>query len=162
MGTISPQNHVVFLVAHGFDEAAAVSLVTQMRRAKLQVLWVGLDSEFVTGQWGTTLRPDFGFADLDTAAACPLVVLPGTPPSIDRLFAYHDVRVWLRSVLEGNYVAATTAAEAALQGVVFPDWEDHYLSQGAMTLMDYGRLLIDHVWGQTRGEAYVGDGIKLL
>ena len=80
MGTISPQNHVVFLVAHGFDEAAAVSLVTQMRRAKLQVLWVGLDSEFVTGQWGTTLRPDFGFADLDNGRCLPFGCFAGDTP----------------------------------------------------------------------------------
>lgn len=147
MSTISPLNHVVFLLAHGFDETVTVRLATQLRQARLPVLYVGLSAELVTGQWATTLRPDVAFADLDSEQPAPLVVLCGPSENIERLFAHTDVRVWVRMVLEGNYVATATA-QPALPGITFPDWGEHYLPQGKLGVRQYGRLLIDHVWSK--------------
>ena len=162
MSFVSPHNHVVFLLAYGFDEDVTIQLATQLRRAKLSVWFVGLDAALVTGQWGSTLLPDYGFMDLQADVACPLLVLPGPATSIQRLFAHEDVRTWVRFVLEGNYVGATATAEPALQGFDFPNWQAHYLPQGVLSVADYGRLLIDYAWNKTQaGEITKATGAYL-
>ena len=146
MGILSAHDRVVFLVAHGFDELVTVQLARFLRRYRVPVWLVGLDSELVTGQWLFTMRPDVYFADLDSGVACPLLVLPGPAACINRLLGNDGVAAWIRFVLEGNYVAAPAAAEAALPNITFPDWQAHYLPQGSLSLASYGRLLTDHVW----------------
>ena len=146
MNNISPANRVIILVAHGFDEAATAYMIAQMRRLGVAVSLVGLETELVTGQWELKLQTDFGFWDMVTDTPCPLLVLPGPAISVERLFRVPEVKVWVRKVLEGNYVAATIEAEHALEGFTFPDWESHYLPQGTFSLSAFTQMLIDYAW----------------
>ena len=134
-------------------------LAAQLRQVKLPVWYVGLESTLVTGLWGTTLLPDYGFADLLTDTACRLLVLAGPPAYVERLWGQTAVRRWVRFVLEGNYVAATAAAEPVVQSIVFPDWQAHYLPQGVLSVGAFGRLLIDYAWRGEPSEEPAGDEV---
>ena len=157
MSNISPANRVIILVEHGFDEATTFYLLKRLRRAQIKVSLVGPPSELVTGHWGVSVRPDFSFGDLLLEEACPLLILPGQPESVYRLLQERDIRLWIRFVLEGNYVAATETAEIALTGFTFPDWETNYLAQGALSLSAFSQLLIDYAWSKARQEVYHKD-----
>jgi hypothetical protein len=149
MSSVSPTNRVIILISHGCDEIATVYLFTRLRQAGLRVSLVGLDSTLILGHAGLSLRPEFSFWELMTTQACPLLILPGMPASIEHLFQEEDVRQWVRHVLDGNYVAATETAEPALTNITFPDLNLYYLPQGALSLAAFAELLINYAWEET-------------
>jgi protein deglycase len=75
---------VLVPLAQGCEELEAITIVDLLRRANIEVVTAGLDSQAVTASRGTVITPD---TDLDTALEddYDMVVLPGGLPGADYL-----------------------------------------------------------------------------
>jgi 4-methyl-5(b-hydroxyethyl)-thiazole monophosphate biosynthesis len=111
---------VLLLLAEGFEEIEAVTVVDLLRRAGIEVCSAALapDARFgsglVCGSHGIAMRADALLADVDDAGF-DMVVLPGGMPGAENL--KQDVRVLAlleRASSRGGYLAAICAAPSVL------------------------------------------------
>ena len=105
---------VLVPLAQGCEELEAITIIDLLRRAGIEVISAGLDSENVTASRGVKLIPD---NDLDSALKddYDMIVLPGGLPGAEHLD--NDDR--LKSALikmanDGKYIAAICAAPKVL------------------------------------------------
>ncbi len=103
------------LVADGFEEIEAVTVIDVLRRAGHQVIVAGVGGGRVaTGSHGIVIGIDAGVDSLD-ADGLDLVVLPGGMPGAKNLAADPKVITLLQSVHQlGGRVAAICAAPLVL------------------------------------------------
>jgi 4-methyl-5(b-hydroxyethyl)-thiazole monophosphate biosynthesis len=102
------------ILAEGFEELEAVTIVDVLRRAQVDARMASLGARTVTGSHGITLTADCSLAE---AAAEPweLVVLPGGMPGAARLRDSSEVQALLRAQdARGGRIAAICAAPIAL------------------------------------------------
>jgi len=105
---------VCVLLAEGFEEIEAVTIVDVLRRADVDVAIVGVSGIEVTGSHGITIRSDRTLGD-DTDHPWDLVVLPGGMPGASNLRDDERVQGLLRAQHDrGGRVAAICAAPIAL------------------------------------------------
>jgi 4-methyl-5(b-hydroxyethyl)-thiazole monophosphate biosynthesis len=102
----------IVVLAEGFEEIEAVTVVDILRRAGVEVEVIGLDALYVTGAHTITMKTDRILNDSEDVDA---VVLPGGLPGADNLAASEK----LRGVLEaqstaGRLVAAICASPACV------------------------------------------------
>lgn len=105
---------VCVLLAEGFEEIEAVSIIDVLRRAGVETTVVGVSGAWVTGSHGITLRAD---TSIQTArdVAWDLVVLPGGLPGATRLRDDPWVQALLRWQCDhGRGLAAICAGPIAL------------------------------------------------
>ena len=105
----------MILLAPGFEDLEAVTIIDLLRRAKFQVAVVSLREDEVTGTRGTRIGTDGNLALLDTHSLFDLIVMPGGQPGTDNLAA--DPRVidlLKRQAAAGRWVAALCAAPKVL------------------------------------------------
>lgn len=107
-------SRVLVLLAEGFEEIEAVTVVDLLRRAGIDVHTASLDGPRVTGSHGIVVLADEA---LDAVAAddFDMVVLPGGMPGATHL--KNDPRVislLRRYAAEGRYTAAICAAPSVL------------------------------------------------
>jgi len=105
---------VLVLLAEGFEEIEAVTVVDLLRRAGVEVHTASLDGPGVTGSHGVTVLADKA---LDAVAAddYEMIVLPGGMPGAMHL--KNDPRVislLRRYAAEGRFTAAICAAPSVL------------------------------------------------
>ena len=102
--------NVLVPLAQGCEELEAVTIIDLLRRAEINVITAGLDSQPVTCSRGTVLIPD---TDLDTALKddYDMVVLPGGLPGADHLD--NDERIKTLLIKMANSENFTTAICAA-------------------------------------------------
>lgn len=105
---------VCVLLAEGFEEIEAVTIIDVLRRAKIDTTTVGVGSDRVRGSHGIEVRAD---ATLDEIShdgwAC--VVLPGGIPGATNLQADERVQALLKAQhAGGGKLAAICAAPIAL------------------------------------------------
>lgn len=108
---------IAVLLAEGFEEIEAITVIDVLRRASFEVAIAAVDDhvETVTGAHGVSLRPDRILADL-VPEELDMVVLPGGMPGSANLAASEGVRRLLRAVYDrGGMLAAICAAPIALQ-----------------------------------------------
>ena len=100
---------VLVPLAQGCEELEAVTIVDLLRRAKIEVVTAGLDSEPVRGSRGTVLVPDTTLDDVVTTEF-DMVVLPGGLPGADHLAEDPRVIQILQNHASGGKVVAAICA----------------------------------------------------
>jgi 4-methyl-5(b-hydroxyethyl)-thiazole monophosphate biosynthesis len=106
--------NVCVLLAEGFEEIEAVTVIDVLRRADIDVATVGVSDVDVTGSHGITIHADRTLGD-DTDGGWDLVVLPGGMPGASNLRDDDRVQALVRAQYDrGGRVAAICAAPIAL------------------------------------------------
>lgn len=115
---------VLILLANGFEEIEAVTLIDVLRRAQIRVISAGLDREAVMGAHGIVIHADMVLSEV-VADVCDMVVLPGGMPGAKHLAESEAVMELLQAFDRDNKrIGAICAAPWALKnaGVL----KEHY------------------------------------
>ena len=105
----------MILLAPGFEDLEAVTVIDLLRRAKFQVAVISLREDEVTGTRGTRIVTDGNIALLEKQNVFDLVVIPGGQPGTDNLAADPRVISLLKAqAVAGRWVAALCAAPKVL------------------------------------------------
>lgn len=105
---------VLVPLAQGCEELEAVTIIDLLRRANINVVTAGLDSQPVKASRGVTLVPD---TTLDEALQqdFDMIVLPGGLPGADHLNNDARIHQLLKDMAaQGKYTAAICAAPKVL------------------------------------------------
>jgi len=107
-------SRVLVLLAAGFEEIEAVTIVDLLRRAGIETRTAALGGREVTGSHGITVTADIGLDTVDPDGF-EMIVLPGGLPGADHLEADPRVIALLRRfAATGRYTAAICAAPGVL------------------------------------------------
>lgn len=107
-------SRVLVLLAAGFEEIEAVTVVDLLRRAGIEVRTAALGPRDVAGSHGITLTADLALDSVDPDGF-EMIVLPGGLPGADHLKADARVITMLRRfAAAGRYTAAICAAPGVL------------------------------------------------
>lgn len=103
------------LLAEGFEEIEAVTIIDVLRRAGLEVLATSISATpLVTGAHGLEIRADTLLNDL-SVLEIDMIVMPGGMPGAENLAANQEVLALLRDLAERNaWIGAICAAPIAL------------------------------------------------
>jgi 4-methyl-5(b-hydroxyethyl)-thiazole monophosphate biosynthesis len=108
-------SHIAVLLADGFEEVEAVTPIDFLRRAGVEVIVTGVDTEEPQGARGVVIRTDSLIGDL--SEELDGVVLPGGMPGAENLAASKEVQVLTeRLFTAGKLVASICAAPAVALG----------------------------------------------
>ncbi len=170
--------NALVLLAPGFEETEAVTIIDLLRRAQVGVIVAGLEKEYVTGGHSVTLKPDVYYQDVD-AIPYDMLILPGGQPGTNNLKKDETVLEWIkqRHAAEKKLAAicaAPTVLHAAgiTKGVRLTSYpkekevftESHYLeepvvidghiitSRGAGTAIPFALTLISILKNRTEAE----------
>lgn len=167
---------VLVPLAQGCEELEAVTIIDLLRRAEINVVTAGLDSEPVTASRGTVLIPD---TDLDTALQddYDMVVLPGGLPGADHLDNDDRIKsILIKMANSEKFTAAICAAPKVLanagilegkKATSYPSFLDNadkvdvsgeavvtdgkvITSRGPGTAMDFALTLIESLEGKEK------------
>jgi 4-methyl-5(b-hydroxyethyl)-thiazole monophosphate biosynthesis len=107
-------SRVLVLLAAGFEEIEAITIVDLLRRAGIETCTAALGPREVTGSHGITVTADIGLDEVHPGGF-DMVVLPGGLPGADHLKADDRVIALLREfAADGRYIAAICAAPGVL------------------------------------------------
>jgi len=112
------------LLAPGFEEIEAITVIDILRRAEIDTLVAGLTTNPIPAARKTRHLADIHLADVDSSREFKIVILPGGADGAKHLAASPLVRDWLfRQRERGQWVAALCAAPVALlaHGWLQPD-----------------------------------------
>ena len=102
------------LLADGFEETEAITPSDMLRRARCEVVTVGVTGKTVTSSHGIPMVADITIDEADAAAAQG-VILPGGLKGTQNLDASEAVHVLINTVAaKGGAVAAICAAPSVL------------------------------------------------
>ncbi|KJU83030.1 DJ-1 family protein [Candidatus Magnetobacterium bavaricum] len=105
---------VLLLLAEGFEELEAVTIVDVLRRAEIDIVMAGLGDGVMTSARRIKIVPDMQLEDVDIDQF-DMVVLPGGQPGTDNLAKDERVIRIIRTMNEkGKYTAAICAAPYVL------------------------------------------------
>lgn len=100
-------------LAKDFEEIEALATVDILRRAKIDVLTVGIDGKTVTGAHGITVSADISADEVDPVGAVG-IILPGGPGRVN-LFACQAVKNMIQFSYENQlYICAICGAPEIL------------------------------------------------
>ena len=103
------------LLAPGFEEIEAITVIDILRRAEIETVVAGLTTNPLVASRQTRHLADIHLADVDASREFEIVVLPGGVEGAKNLAASPLVRDWLfRQRERGQWVAALCAAPTAL------------------------------------------------
>lgn len=107
---------IAILIADGFEEVEALTVVDYLRRADLDIKMVNVkNTDFVTGSHGIEVKTDLKISDLKLDALKG-VILPGGMPNSTTLRDDVNVIKVIKTLYErGDIVAAICAAPIALE-----------------------------------------------
>ena len=101
---------VLVPLAQGCEELEAVTIIDLLRRAGIEVVTAGLDTQPVCGSRNTVLIPDTTLDEV-MDQSFDMLVLPGGLPGADNLNADPRIHQLLKVMHEaGRYTAAICAA----------------------------------------------------
>ncbi len=75
---------VAVMLANGFEEIEALSVIDILRRAEVEALGVGLEKRLVTGAHGVEIKADMVLDELKVVEF-DMIVLPGGLPGAEHL-----------------------------------------------------------------------------
>ena len=106
---------VNILLADGFEEAEALTIVDILRRADLPVESIGVTGSEITGGHGIALRTDKVLTEI-SAEQLEMLVLPGGYPGASCLQHSQEVRSLIKAMnSQGKWLAAICAAPQVLK-----------------------------------------------
>lgn len=106
---------VAVLLAPGFEEIEAITVIDVLRRADIQVTVAGLSKGEITGSHQITVRPDRTLDEI-RPEGFDMVVLPGGLPGTDHLRADPRVRTFVQQMAgAGKHTCAICAAPTVLK-----------------------------------------------
>jgi len=106
----------LILLAPGFEEIEAITVIDILRRAEIETVVAGLTTNPIPASRQTRHLADIHLADVDPAREFEIIVLPGGAEGAKRLGESPLVGAWLNRQRERNaWVAAICAAPTALQ-----------------------------------------------
>ncbi len=172
-------SQVAVLLADGFEEIEAVTIVDVLRRADVQVRTLALKNKSVRGAHGITMEAD-ALLEQEHSRNWDLVVLPGGQPGANTL--RDDPRVASlieRQLGQNRKVAAICAAPIALgahgmlkgrRATCYPGFEDQLheakltldpvvvdqditTSRGPGTAMSFALSLVEQLKGKSQADA---------
>jgi 4-methyl-5(b-hydroxyethyl)-thiazole monophosphate biosynthesis len=172
-------SQVAVLLADGFEEIEAVTIVDVLRRADVEVRTLALKDKTVRGAHGISMQAD-GLLDQESKQEWDLLVLPGGQPGANTL--RDDPRVASlieRQLGQNRKVAAICAAPIALgahgmlkgrNAACYPGFENQLLgaklsqeavvvdgeittSRGPGTAMNFALNLVEQLKGKAQAEA---------
>lgn len=170
---------VCVLLAEGFEEIEAITIIDVLRRAELDVVTAGLSGTSVNGAHGIVVQADVPLEEAK-AESWDLVVLPGGLPGATNLRDDPRVQALVREQVDaGKRVAAICAAPIALgaAGVLegksatsYPGFEDQLTgarvvedrvcldgniitSRGPGTALEFSLALVAELVGAEQAEA---------
>ncbi len=172
-------SQVAVLLADGFEEIEAVTIVDVLRRADVQVRTLALKNKSVRGAHGITMEAD-ALLEQEHSLNWDLVVLPGGQPGANTL--RDDPRVASlieRQLGQNRKVAAICAAPIALgahgmlkgrRATCYPGFEDQLreakltldpvvvdqditTSRGPGTAMSFALSLVEQLKGKSQADA---------
>ncbi len=129
---------VCVLLANGFEEIEAVSLIDVLRRGGLEVIVAGVGGDVIYGAHSVRIIPDTKI-ELVNSDEFDLVVLPGGLPGAVNLAEDEATQNLLKEMdKKGKFVGAICAAPYALKtaGVLkdkytaYPGWEGNIRNEG--------------------------------
>ncbi|HAN43969.1 MAG TPA: DJ-1 family protein [Ruminococcaceae bacterium] len=102
---------VIVFIAEGFEEIEALSCVDILRRAKLEVLTVGIGSKTVTGSHKIAVECDACDKDELPKTGIDMIVLPGGMPGTKNLENSQTVHDYIKLAVKNDaWLAAICAA----------------------------------------------------
>ncbi len=105
---------VLVPLAQGCEELEAITIIDLLRRAGIEVISAGLDSENITASRGVKLIPDM---DLESALKndYDMIILPGGLPGADHLDNDEHLKSAIKKMAnDDKYIAAICAAPKVL------------------------------------------------
>ena len=103
----------VILLAIGFEEIEAVTVIDILRRAGIETIIAGLDGINITGSHGITITADKKLSDLKPDF--DVVVIPGGMPGALHLHNSSEVNDFIKDInAKGTLVAAICAAPSVV------------------------------------------------
>lgn len=107
---------IAILIADGFEEVEALTVVDYLRRVELDIKMVNVkNTDFVTGSHGIEVKTDLKISGLKLDD-CKAVILPGGIPNSTTLRDDVNVIKVIKTLYErGDIVAAICAAPIALE-----------------------------------------------
>jgi protein deglycase len=103
----------VILLATGFEEIEAISVIDILRRAGIEIIIAGVDGTSVTGSHGITVSADKKLSDIEPDFDA--VILPGGMPGALHLHNSVEVNDFIKTAhSKGALIAAICAAPAVV------------------------------------------------
>lgn len=179
-------SQVAVLLADGFEEIEAVTIVDVLRRADVEVRTLALKDRIVRGAHGISMQAD-ALLDLESHKVWDLVVLPGGQPGANTLRDDPRVASMIeRQLTQNRKVAAICAAPIALgahgmlkgrNATCYPGFENQLIgaklsqeavvvdgeitsSRGPGTAMNFSLSLVEQLKGKAAAES-VRQGLLL-
>jgi len=104
---------VVVILADGFEEIEAVTIINTLRRAGIKVTVCGLDADLVKGSRDITISTDKLLEKSDLTSEYDACVLPGGMPGAEKLAGSDIVKELLTKMhAQGKVIAAICASPA--------------------------------------------------
>ncbi len=105
----------LILLAPGFEEIEAITVIDLLRRAGVAVTVAGLRKELVRGSHKISVKPDIYYKDV-SQEAFDILILPGGQPGSNNLKADPAILEWIRKRFAGGRkLAAICAAPTVFQ-----------------------------------------------
>lgn len=129
---------VAVILAEGFEEIEAISVIDILRRAEINVTTIGLESAFVTGSNGVIVKSNLMFNEVDYDTF-DMIVLPGGMPGAVNLASSRELLGVLADAdKKGKLLAAICAAPMVLaragvlkdEYVCYPGFEKNVRENG--------------------------------
>jgi protein deglycase len=109
------------ILAPGFEEIEAVTIIDLLRRGGVDVTVAGLDRNMVVGSHGIAVKPDIYYEEVD-GLACDMLILPGGQPGTDNMKSNPTLIQWIqRRQQSGQWIAAICAAPSVLYAAGITD-----------------------------------------
>ena len=128
---------VIVILAEGFEEIEAVTIIDILKRAEIDIIVAGLNSTKITGSHGITIEADKKLSEIETDLdAC---ILPGGMPGASNLAASDNVSSLIQVMNQNNKIIAAICASPAVvlsplgildqkQATCYPAYKDKFSS----------------------------------
>ncbi|MBF0505733.1 MAG: DJ-1/PfpI family protein [Nitrospirae bacterium] len=170
---------VAVLLADGFEEVEAMSIVDVLRRADITAVIAGLHAGHIEGAHQVKVIPDTTI-DAIHADNFDMLVLPGGQPGSDNLNADERVKVLIRdfykkgkltgAICAAPYVLANAGILDGKEATVYPSFENRLgkaryvnknvvsdgqilTSRGPGTALEFGIAIVEKLVSRERAEA---------
>lgn len=105
----------IIILAEGFEETEAITVVDILRRANIKVTICGFDKNLVTGSHNITIKTDTTFGDyLEKKEFPDTVILPGGIPGSENLAKSESLKNFLIKMNTHKKIIAAICASPAL------------------------------------------------